>query len=53
LRGGVVNLTNNTNPTAVINTLGAPNYLNFYGSEGRHFVVRVRFFGRAAAAAKP
>lgn len=53
LRGGVVNLTNNRNPTAVINTMGAPNYLNFYGSEGRHFVVRVRFFGRAAATAKP
>ncbi|HLI84768.1 MAG TPA: carboxypeptidase regulatory-like domain-containing protein [Bryobacteraceae bacterium] len=47
LRGGVVNLTGSRNPTAVGNTIGANNYLQFLGDEGRHFVVRVRFFGRA------
>jgi hypothetical protein len=50
LRLGAMNVTNNRNPTAVINTIGAPNYLSFYGAEGRHLVVRVRFFGRATAA---
>lgn len=47
LRLGVDNLTNQANPTAVDYTVGSPNYLQFYGEEGRHFVVRVRFFGRA------
>lgn len=47
LRGGVDNLTGARNPTAVINTIGSPQYLQFLGDEGRHFVVRVRFFGRA------
>lgn len=47
LRGGVDNLTGARNPTAVINTIGSPQYLTFLGDEGRHFVVRVRFFGRA------
>ena len=47
LRGGVDNLTNQANPTAVNNTIGSPQFLQYYGEEGRHFVVRVRFFGRA------
>jgi len=47
LRGGVDNLTNQLNPTAVNNVVGAADYRTFYGSEGRHFVVRIRFFGRA------
>ena len=47
LRGGVNNLTGTRNPTAVINTIGSPQYLQFLGDEGRHFVVRIRFFGRA------
>jgi hypothetical protein len=46
LRGGVDNLTDQRNPTAVINTIGSPQYLQFLGEEGRHFVVRIRFFGR-------
>jgi len=50
LRGGVNNLTNQLNPTAVNNVVGAPRYLQFLGGEGRHFVVRIRFFGRAEAA---
>ncbi|HLX43437.1 MAG TPA: TonB-dependent receptor [Bryobacteraceae bacterium] len=47
LRGGINNLTNQTNPTAVNNVIGAPQFLQVLGAEGRHFVVRVRFFGRA------
>lgn len=47
LRGGVDNLTNQSNPTAVGNTVGSPQYLQFLGQEGRHYVVRIRFFGRA------
>ena len=46
LRGGVDNLTDSKNPTAVYNILGSPQYLQFVGDEGRHFVVRIRFFGR-------
>ncbi len=47
LRLGVDNLTDSRNPTAVENVIGAANYLQFLGDEGRHFVVRIRFFGRA------
>jgi hypothetical protein len=46
LRGGGNNLTDSRNPTAVKNVAGAPDFLTFYGDEGRHFVVRIRFFGR-------
>jgi len=48
LRGGVDNLTGQQNPTAVNNVTGTPHFLQFLGQEGRHFVVRIRFFGRAA-----
>lgn len=47
VRAGVNNLTDHRNPSAVNNTIGAPQYLQFLGYEGRHLVVRVRFFGRA------
>jgi hypothetical protein len=47
LRGGVENLTDQANPTAVNNVTGTPQFLQFLGDEGRHFVVRIRFFGRA------
>jgi hypothetical protein len=47
LRGGVDNLTDRANPTAVNNVFGAPQYLQYLGNEGRHFVIRIRFFGRA------
>ncbi|HEY7390255.1 MAG TPA: hypothetical protein VH640_17190, partial [Bryobacteraceae bacterium] len=47
LRGGINNLTNSRNPTAVNNIFGSPQFLQFYGYEGRHLVLRVRFFGRA------
>jgi hypothetical protein len=45
LRGGVDNLTNQDNPTAVNSVTGTPQLLQFLGDEGRHFVVRIRFFG--------
>ncbi len=47
LRGGIDNLTNQANPTTVNNVIGTPQFPQFLGDEGRHFVVRVRFFGRA------
>lgn len=47
LRLGADNLTNQNNPTAVYNVTGAPDFRQFLGFEGRHFVVRIRFFGRA------
>jgi hypothetical protein len=47
LRGGVDNLTDRANPTTVNNVTGTPQFLQFLGAEGRHFVVRIRFFGRA------
>ena len=40
------NLTDRANATAVSNVAGAPDFLNFYGNEGRHFVFRLRLFGR-------
>jgi hypothetical protein len=46
LRGGVNNATGHRNSTAVNNTIGAPNFLQFYGDEGRHFEVRIRLFGK-------
>jgi len=49
VRGGFNNLTGQANPTAVTNTIGSPQYLTFYGDEGRHFVLGVRFFGRVDA----
>jgi Carboxypeptidase regulatory-like domain/TonB-dependent Receptor Plug Domain len=48
LRGGMDNVTNQANPTAVNNVTGTPQFLQFLGDEGRHFVVRIRFFGRVA-----
>jgi hypothetical protein len=47
LRAGMNNLTNHLNPAAVNNMIGAPQYGHFLGYEGRHLVVRVRFFGRS------
>lgn len=49
LRGGFNNITNQANPTAVNNVFGGSQYLQYSGLEGRHFVLRIRFFGRAKA----
>jgi len=46
IRGGVNNLTDRANATAISNVAGAPDFLRFYGNEGRHFVFRLRLFGR-------
>jgi hypothetical protein len=46
LRGGFNNITNHNNFTVVNNTLGAPNFGTFYGSDRRHFVLRIRWLGR-------
>lgn len=46
IRAGGNNLTDHRNPTAVNNVIGAPQFMTFYGDEGRHFVLRIRFFGR-------
>ncbi len=47
LRVGANNLTDHRNPTAVSNVIGSPTFGQFLGDEGRHFVVRIRMFGRA------
>jgi hypothetical protein len=47
LRGGMDNVTNQANPSAVNSVLGTANYLQFLGKEGRHFVVRIRFFEKS------
>jgi outer membrane receptor protein involved in Fe transport len=46
LRGGLTNLTNHKNYTLVNNTIGAPGYLTYYGSDGRNFVLRFRWLGK-------
>jgi hypothetical protein len=46
LRGGMNNLTDHNNYTVVNNTFGSPNFQTFYGSLGRHFVLRLRWLGR-------
>ena len=46
LRGGFNNITNHKNYTIVNNVIGAPGYLTYYGSDGRHFVVRIRWLGK-------
>jgi len=47
LRLGCDNVTDHNNPTAVNAVQGAPQFMQFYGYEGRHFVLRIRGFGRA------
>ncbi|HLH44027.1 MAG TPA: TonB-dependent receptor [Bryobacteraceae bacterium] len=49
VRGGMNNIAGRLNPTAVNNVAGAPGFRQFYGAEGRHFVFRIRFFGRAGS----
>jgi hypothetical protein len=46
LRAGVNNITDHKNPTAVYNTVGTPQFGQFIGDEGRHAVLRIRFFGK-------
>jgi hypothetical protein len=44
LRLGINNITNHENPTIAQTVPGMP--VAFYGSEGRHFVFRLRWLGR-------
>ena len=46
IRVGANNLTDQRNATAVNNVQGSPSFMRFFGTEGRHFVVRIRLFGR-------
>jgi hypothetical protein len=46
LRGGFNNITGHQNPTQVNSTIGSPQFLTYYGSEGRHFEARLRFLGK-------
>lgn len=46
LRGGFNNITNHHNPAVVNNVIGSPQFLQFYGTEGRHVVFRVRWLGK-------
>jgi hypothetical protein len=48
VRGGFNNITGHQNPTTVENVVGSPHFLNYYGSEGRHFVVRLRWLGKSS-----
>jgi hypothetical protein len=43
-RAGANNLTGHRTPTAVNTVRGVPQYLQFFGDEGRHFVLRIRVF---------
>ncbi|HET9321450.1 MAG TPA: TonB-dependent receptor [Bryobacteraceae bacterium] len=47
IRLGANNLTDHRNPTAVSSVVGSKTFMQFFGDEGRHFVVRIRLFGRA------
>ena len=46
IRGGINNLTNHNNYTVVNNIYESPNFLTYYGSDGRHFVARLRWLGK-------
>ncbi|MEO8598101.1 MAG: TonB-dependent receptor [Candidatus Solibacter sp.] len=46
LRGGFVNATNHQNPTVVNNIIGSPQFLQYFGSQGRHVIFRLRWLGK-------
>jgi outer membrane receptor for ferrienterochelin and colicin len=46
IRAGINNITDHRNPTGVYNTVGSPQFMQFIGDEGRHGVLRIRFFGK-------
>jgi hypothetical protein len=43
VRAGATNITNHLNPSMVDDVIGSPRYLQYYGSRGRHFMVRIRW----------
>jgi len=46
LRGGFDNITGRRNPTAVVNNVDSPRFLQFAGIRGRAFTGRIRLLGR-------
>jgi hypothetical protein len=46
-RFGFNNVTNHRNPNVVMNTIGVPDFLRFYGGQGRSFNMRMRWLGKA------
>ena len=46
LRGGFNNITNHQNYTLANTMYGAPGFLQYYGTDGRHFVLRIRWLGK-------
>jgi len=48
-RMGVNNLTNHSNPTAVNNNVGSPQFLKFYGGADRSFNFRIRWLGKSGS----
>ncbi|MBI1898319.1 MAG: hypothetical protein HYS04_17570, partial [Acidobacteria bacterium] len=46
-RFGGNNITNHRNPNVVINTMGSPQFLRFYGGQHRALNFRIRWLGKA------
>jgi hypothetical protein len=45
-RGGFVNITNHQNPTVVNDIIGAPQFMQFFGSQGRHVIFHLRWIDK-------
>jgi hypothetical protein len=48
LRFGFNNVTGRKNPNVVINTMGSPQFMSFYGGQRRAFNLRIRWLGKNA-----
>jgi outer membrane receptor for ferrienterochelin and colicin len=46
IRGGFNNITSHANYSVANGVVGSPQFLDYYGSQGRQFVVRLRWLGR-------
>ncbi len=46
IRGGFNNITDHRNYSVANNVVGGPDFLRYYGSQGRQFVMRLRWLGR-------
>jgi hypothetical protein len=46
-RFGFNNVLDRKNPNVVINTIGSPRFMNFFGGQRRAFNLRIRVLGRA------
>jgi hypothetical protein len=45
-RFGFNNVTGRKNPNVVINTVGSPQFMSFYGGQRRAFNLRIRWLGK-------